>query len=51
MTREELKMELEKVERAQFFLAMKDNWKAADFNRDRELTARARELKKQLEEG
>ena len=51
MTREELKMELEKVEKAQFFLAMKDRWQAADFKRDRELTARARELQGQLGEG
>ena len=49
MTREEMIKKIDELETEQFYLKMKDYWTSNDFEHDRELYYRIRELKKALE--
>ncbi len=49
MTKEEIRNKLEKIEKAHFYLLMKDHWNNYDFEEDRRMTNEIRELEEMLE--
>ena len=47
---EQIKKELDKVERLKFYLAMKDRWNHEDFTLDAEYDRKIKELENKLKE-
>lgn len=46
MSKEEAKVKIEKLEMQRFYLAMKDNWSHADYEKDEEIKNEIKKLKK-----
>ena len=50
MTANEIDVKIKQLKEQQFYLNMKDHWDSADYDTDRELTNRIKELERQKAE-